>query len=150
MNKSQKRPILIVEDSDSDYEATVWAFGDHAKSIPYVRCRNGEEVIEYLENRGAFVSEAERPVPTLVLLDLNLPRMNGREILRYIKDSSYACSLPVVMLTSSANPAEIEACYRGGANGVFLKPLDVFEFRKLLDLILCYWAQHALLPLPST
>ena len=150
MNKFEKRPILIVEDSDSDYDATIWALGDHAKSIPLVRCSGGEEVMKYLENRGSFALDAERPAPALILLDLNLPRMNGLEILRYIRNSPYARLLPVVILTTSANPADVEASYRGGANTFFLKPFDLLEFRKTLDVVVTYWALHAILPMSRT
>ncbi len=146
MNNSQNRPILIVEDSDADYDATVWALGKHRASVPHVRCQNGEKLIEYVENRGSFASSEPLAAPALVLLDLNLPRMNGREVLQYIRNSSHAGSLPVVMLTSSSNPAEVEACYREGANSYFLKPIDLFEYKKLLDLIVTYWVKNAVLP----
>lgn len=150
MINPQNRPILIVEDNDADYDATVWALGARGASVPHVRCQNGEQVIEYLENRGAFSSAEARPAPSLVLLDLNLPLMNGREVLQYIRNSSHACSLPVVILTSSSNSADIEACYRGGANTYFLKPLDLFEFEKLLDIVLNYWLGPAVLPMSRT
>ncbi len=150
MKQPQHGPILIVEDSDSDYEATLWALGTFATSVPHVRCQNGEEVKEYLETRGRFASDKGGPVPSLVLLDLNLPGMDGREVLRYIRVSSPACTLPVLILTSSSNPVEIEACYRGGANSCFLKPLDLLEYKKLLELIVQYWLENAVLPRART
>ena len=150
MKQPQHGPILIVEDSDPDYEATRWALGKFAVSVPHFRCQNGEEVIEYLQNRGRFASDKGGPVPALVLLDLNLPRMDGREVLRYIRNSSHACTVPVLILTSSSNPIEIEACYRGGANSYFLKPLDLLEYKKLLEHIMQYWLEYAVLPMART
>jgi CheY-like chemotaxis protein len=143
------RPILIVEDSDDDYDIIMYALGKNIP-VPVVRCKDGQELVEYLQNGGKLILDDVRPLPALILLDLNLPRMNGHNTLSYIKQSPRTKWLPVVVLTSSANPAEVDACYLNGANSYFRKPVDFHELRTILNALVTYWVRLAMLPSGQT
>ena len=104
MKLSDNRPILIVEDSDEDFEATLWALRKSSVEVSISRCRDGEQALDYLEHRGKFAETKEVELPALILLDLNLPRTDGREVLEHIKASARLRKVPVVVITTSANP----------------------------------------------
>jgi CheY-like chemotaxis protein len=142
----ERRSILMVEDSPEDFQAMQWACA--SIDIALIRCENGEQAIEYL-HRGGTYSEAHPP-PGIVLLDLNLPRMNGREVLRSLKTSPHTKSLPVVILSSSWNPKEVEACYLEGANSFLVKPLGLKPLRDLMECVVGYWFGHVTLASPRS
>lgn len=124
----------------------LYALQKHGADVNLIRCKDGEQAVEYLENRGKFASNESRITPAFVLLDLNLPRMSGHQVLEYIRNSAHSRSLPVVIFTSSSNPKEVAACYRSGANSYFVKPLDLDKMTSLLELLLRYWLQEVQLP----
>ena len=123
-----------------------FAFRKYAPSIALIRCRDGERAVEYLENRGEFACGESWIAPPFVLLDLNLPRMSGHEVLEYIRHSAHSRSLPVVIFTSSSNPKEVASCYRSGANSYFIKPFDLGKMTSLMEMLIRYWLQDAQLP----
>jgi CheY-like chemotaxis protein len=146
VNPKERRSILVVEDSPEDFQAMQWACA--SIDIDLIRCENGEQAIEYL-HRGGTHADAHPP-PGIVLLDLNLPRMNGREVLRSLKTSLHTKSLPVVMLSSSWNPKEVEACYLEGANSFLVKPLGLKPLRDLMECVVGYWFGHVTLASPRS
>jgi len=137
LTSSAPKSIIVVEDSDVDFEILQFA----CKSIPIelslVRCLNGEEAINCLNGCGKY--SGCFPAPGLVLLDLNLPRMGGMEVLRYIKTSDRLKSLPILIFSSSANPKEVAQCYRDGANSYIVKPLGIKPLRELMETLVRYW-----------
>jgi CheY-like chemotaxis protein len=146
MSLIDPRPILIVEDSDEDFAATMWALEKASTAIPIIRCKNGELAIDYLERRGEYVGGKATPFPAIILLDLNLPRTNGHQVLKHIKTSDHLKRLPVIVLTSSKSRADIESCYQNGSNSYVAKPIGIAKLRELLDGLVEYWFRLSLLP----
>ncbi len=143
------RPILIVEDSDEDFEATVWALRKSLYEVSIYRCKDGEQALDYLEHRGKFAETEAGPVPALILLDLNLPRTDGRLVLEHIKASERLRTVPVVVVTTSANPKDVETCYRFGANSYVQKPVSMVKLREMVTSLIEYWFRVVLLPVES-
>jgi len=154
MRQISRRPILIVEDSDEDFEAAVWALGKAAVTIPVVRCKDGEQAIDYLENAGTDGATDEGidapPYPAIVFLDLNLPRSDGNQVLTHIKASRRLKSLPVVVITTSKLRRDVQACYRLGANSFVAKPVSMVKLRELMAVLAEYWFSLVLLPEPES
>lgn len=145
---AQIRPIMIIEDSDDDFEATERAFREgSAATHPILRFESGHEAMAYLESVASGASPDEDHVmPAIILLDLNLPGMNGREVLARIRQNELLGHLPVIVLTMSANQSDIDECYRLGANTYIVKPLGLDEFYAVIDAFKNYWLDIALLP----
>ena len=138
--------IMIVEDTDEDYEACVTALThDNNLANPIHRCETGDEALDFLYRRGVFV---DRPpeMPGIILLDLNLPGTDGREVLGLIKNDNNLKAIPVVVMTSSKDPADIDDCYRQGANSYVVKPVNLNGFLGAITRLRDYWFEIVLLP----
>lgn len=107
---------------------------------------DGDDVMDYLESRGPF-AEAPASTPALVLLDLNIPRVTGREVLRRIRSSAALRHLPVVVLTTSSDPDEVRECYELGANSFVTKPNTYEGLVEALRALKRFWCEVARLPL---
>jgi CheY-like chemotaxis protein len=138
--------ILLIEDSDEDYLAFTRALRDTVVTVSLPRCTRGEEALDYLYGRGRFVDPARAPRPALVLLDLNLPGMDGRELLTIIKGDEHLKSIPVVIVTTSRNPRDVEWCYQHGANSYQVKAIGYEQFRNAMRLLVEYWLNVCVLP----
>ena len=141
-----KLSILLIEDSDEDYTALVRALHDMAMTVSLYRCMRGEEGLDYLHGRGRFANPIQAPRPALILLDLNLPGTDGRELLTTIKGDAHLKSIPVVIVTTSHNPHDVEWCYDHGANGYQVKPMDYVKFNHEMRLLVEYWLSVCILP----
>lgn len=139
-------PIMIVEDSDEDYEALVWALRKVDSSYVTIRCADGDEALEYLFRRGNFAPPAAAPRPAIVLLDLNLTSMDGVEVLEQIKADPDLRMVPVVVWTNSASPEDVARSYRSGANSYMLKRLDLDAFVREVEALTRYWFDVVMLP----
>jgi len=128
--------ILLVEDNEDHAEMVKQSFADEAinKEIHWVK--DGQEAIDFLQRKGKH-SQAPRPV--LILLDLNLPKANGMEVLQVIKEDYDLKVIPVVMLTTSDRNDEILECYRHGANSFITKPVRFEEYFDKLQSLEHYW-----------
>jgi CheY-like chemotaxis protein len=144
MNDTQT--ILIVEDSDDDFLATMRAFKKSNLSNPVRRCTNGDQALDYMFRRGEFSAHDKAPLPGIVLLDLNLPGMDGRDVLRQIKDDPNISNIPVVVLTTSNASQDIEQCYAAGANSYVKKPVDFEGFMQAIARLSDYWLKVSILP----
>ncbi len=147
MEQSTKQVILIVEDSDDDYESTVRALqrsGNLKNRI--LRCESGDEALDYLYGQGKFADRVEFPIPSVILLDLNMPGTDGRMVLRKIKNDDSVKDIPVVVLTTSNDAKDIDACYKDGANTYIHKPVDLDGFFKAIKQLKEYWFEIAILP----
>ena len=138
--------ILIVEDSDDDYMATVRAFNKANLVNPVRRCTNGDQAIDYLLQRGEFSGPGKAPRPNIILLDLNLPGTDGREVLRMIKADPGLHKIPVIVLTTSNAEQDIEQCYEAGANSYVSKPVDLVGFIQAIARLTDYWFNVSILP----
>ncbi len=126
------KPFLIIEDDDVDVLALRRTFRELNIPNPLINLRNGEEALEYMTAKNA-------ELPGLILLDLNMPRMNGVEFLINLKKIPVLKLIPVVMLTTSSNRTDIEKCFDNQAAGYMVKPIDFIEFKKLILHICNYW-----------
>lgn len=135
------KPILVVEDSDEDFMCILEALQRAQVHNPVQRMTDGEMCLARLTAHGK-----QRLDPCFLLLDLNLPGMDGRTLLAEIKSDPTLRPLPVVIFTTSANPVDVIDCYRNGANSYHLKPLDVPAFRQVIQEIAHYWLNKVILP----
>jgi CheY-like chemotaxis protein len=139
------RTIGIVEDSEEDVAAIQRVFRRVPEDIRLVWYRDGEEMMKVLANAGRRMSTGH-DTPGMLLLDLNLPGIDGREILAWIKRDVILKSVPVVIFSSSSSPKDIAFCYEQGANGYMVKPLNFTQFEKKLLLFSEYWTKAMTLP----
>ncbi|HBA88545.1 MAG TPA: two-component system response regulator [Geobacter sp.] len=128
------RPVLLVEDNPVDVDLTLRAFARRKFTNPVHVARDGEEALAWLERW-----EAGEPLPLVILLDLKLPRVHGLEVLSRWRESPISRSVPVVVLTTSAEDKDIEAAYRLGANSYILKPVNFEKFLDVAEQIELYW-----------
>ena len=138
------RALLIVEDSDEDFEVTCWALGQAGFTGPIRRCCRAEEALQQLCSVRPATAGAES-LPDVVLLDLNLPGMNGQELLEELRGNARPPAIPIVILSTSTNPRDIAACYRLGAAGYLCKPLSIDLFVEKLRSLLCYLFETVML-----
>jgi len=146
MRETPSQPILLVEDSPEDYEATERAFRRSGLKNPIHRCADGDEALDYLYRRGAYADPARAPRPGIILLDLNLPGTDGREVLETVKGDGVLKQIPVIVLTTSADARDVEACYLAGANSYIQKPVDLPGFMKAIERLHDYWFEVVILP----
>jgi len=130
--------ILLVEDNCDDEALTLRAFKKHDVSNILV-LRDGVEALDYLFAQGEYEGRDNSKMPRLILLDLKLPRMDGREVLKKIRADARTQMLPVVMLTSSMEDQDLNQCYMLGANSYVRKPVDYLEFVDVTKHICNYW-----------
>ncbi|MFA6014370.1 MAG: response regulator [Gallionellaceae bacterium] len=120
--------ILFVEDSDDDFFATMRVFNKAGLLNPVQRCSNGERALDYLYQQGEFSLPGSVPMPGIILLDLNMPGTEGRDVLRTIKSDPQLHQIPVIVLTTSYAREDITGCYEGGADSYLQKPVDFAGF----------------------
>lgn len=130
-------PILLVEDNPADVELTLRAFRRRKLGNPIALARDGEEALDYIHRRGGFAERA--PVPGLVLLDLRLRKIDGLDVLRELKGHPVYRSVPVVVLTTSAEDRDITASYELGAASYIVKPVEFDKFLEVVERIDLYW-----------
>ena len=124
--------VLHVEDEPSDRLIVSLAFQKSAPHISLHAVVNGEEAISYLGGQGIYANRDLHPMPKLVLLDLKLPRKSGLEVLEWIRSQPGLNGLPVIMLTSSQEPADLDRAYALGANSYLVKSVDLKEMREIV------------------
>ena len=135
------KTILLVEDNSSDEKLTLLAFKSCGVANEIFVVRDGAAALDYLFASGAFSGREEHSRPALVLLDLKLPKVDGLEVLRRIKSDPRTRALPIVVLTSSRERRDIQACYLGGANSYIVKPVEYAELIAKLGDLVRYWLQ---------
>lgn len=139
MQLTSDKIILIVEDSPEDYEATLRAFKRPNLINPLYHCVDGLEALDFLQHKNAYQDKAKYPRPHVILLDLNLPKMDGREVLRRIKEDPELKSIPVIVMTTSNDDLDIQKCYDIGANSYIHKPVDLQKFIEAIQKMVDYW-----------
>ena len=131
--------ILLVEDNESDERLTVRAFQKSNIANEIVVARDGEEALDYLFGTGAYPDRDTSAIPAVVLLDLNLPKIGGLEVLRRIRADERTRRLPVVVLTSSKEDEDVLSSYDRGANAYVRKPVDFTEFAQAAKTLGLFW-----------
>jgi CheY-like chemotaxis protein len=141
-----RQPILLIEDSPEDFEATTRALRKAGLVNPVFHCSDGDEALDYLNRRGSYASPERAPRPGVILLDLNLPGTDGREVLCEVKGDERLKRIPVIVLTTSTDERDIEKCYLAGANSYIKKPVDLDGFVRAVQQLKDYWFEVVILP----
>ena len=131
--------LLVVEGDPVEAELLLRPLRDLAEPERIGHARDGEEALDYLLGRNAFRHRLGGPLPRLVLLELKLPKLDGVEVLRTLRASPRTATVPVVGLTSSAEPREVAQCYQAGANSCIRKPIEFREFVETVRTLGRYW-----------
>jgi two-component system response regulator len=131
--------ILLVEDNPDDADLTLRAFSRSRVANEIVVVSDGEEALDYLFGTGVHASRVEAPLPSVVLLDLHLPKVEGLEVLRRLRSSDRTRRLPVVVLTSSREEGDVVRSYDLGANSYVRKPVDFEQFVSAAGQLGLYW-----------
>jgi CheY-like chemotaxis protein len=133
--------ILLVEDNQDDYDATVRSLKKNHLINPVHWCKNGQEALDYLKSK-----ETESQKPSLILLDLNMPGIDGRQVLERIKADPKLRSIPVIILTTSSDSKDVEQCYNIGASTYIQKPVSFEGLTEAIRTMKDYWFSVAILP----
>ncbi len=132
----KEKLVLLVEDNEGDVVLTIDAFKLAGMQTPVFVVRDGEAAINFLCKQGIY---NDAPTPDLILLDINLPKINGNDILRYIKQHDELKAIPVIVFTSSQNKNDIKLAYENDANCFITKSNNILEFRQSIFNIRNFW-----------
>ena len=138
--------ILLVEDGEDDVLLIRKAFGRAHLDNPMHVVRDGEEAVTYLSGEGQYSNRAEHPLPDLILLDLKMPRMDGFQVLEWVRAQPGIRGIPVVVLTTSEEMRDVNRAYALGANSFLVKPMDFNNYAELARLIHQFWIKSARTP----
>jgi CheY-like chemotaxis protein len=148
MTRSHGKPaiILLAEDDPGDQELTRRALEEAPfQNKPYI-VGDGEEALDYLFRRGKYQNSFLSPRPDLLLLDLNMPKVNGRQVLECIRADAILRRLAVVVLTTSQRQEDIIQAYDLGANSYIIKPVELQPFMQVIQTLEAYWFRMVVLP----
>jgi CheY-like chemotaxis protein len=138
--------ILLAEDRDDDLAVIQRAFKRAGVVNPIQVVRDGEEAVAYLRGEGKFANRAEFPLPSLLLLDLKMPRMDGFEVLKWLRQQPGLSALRVVVLTSSDAIRDVNTAYHLGANSFMVKPMDFDDTVQMSRFLSDYWLRTSKTP----
>jgi CheY-like chemotaxis protein len=138
MNEHELVEILLVEDNPNDAELTIRALKKRNLANHLVWLKDGAEALEFLFRTGPFESRPQGQ-PKLILLDLKMPKVNGIEVLRRVKEDEYLRTIPVVVMTSSHEDQDIAESYRLGVNSYLVKPVEFEQFQEVASNAGFYW-----------
>ena len=138
--KDYSFPLLIVEDNVDDVELLRRVLIKAGTVNPVQIVSNGEEAIEYLSGEGQYANRTRFPLPRLMITDINMPRRGGFELLRWLRAHPQLQAVPILILTGSNSPKDIEQAFRGGVHGYFVKPSNLRDLQSMFQLIHNYWA----------
>ena len=138
--------ILMADDDEDDRILTKDAFNVARLINPLYFVHDGEELMDYLHCRGKYESCESAPRPGLILLDLNMPKKDGREALKEIKEDENLCHIPIIILTTSKDERDVVLSYGLGANSVVVKPVTFEGLVEVLKVMGSYWFEIVKLP----
>jgi len=144
--KGKPVDILLVEDNPDHAEITLKALKQNNILNEVYWISDGQEALDFMYHRGKYADEKTSPRPGLILLDIKLPKVDGLEVLKQLKDDPQFKSIPVIMLTTSDRDEEIAKSYAGGANSYVVKPMDFEDFMKKVRELKLYWTITNSLP----
>ena len=138
--------VLLVEDNPRDVRLTQRAFQQAGLPHDLRVVRDGDEALAYLHREGAYKESETAPRPDVILLDLNLPRMGGHELLRAVKQDNRLRQVPIIVLTTSERPDDVRLAYDAGANAYLLKPVEFSRFTEVIGQLGKFWLETVELP----
>jgi len=138
--------LMLVEDDENDLRITQRAIRKGQLNCTISLARDGQEALDYLNHEAPFEDPIANPRPSLVLLDINLPKINGVDVLHRIKSNPLLARIPVLMLTTSARQEDVAAAYSHGANGFICKPIRFARFVEVIITLSDYWSLVARVP----
>lgn len=138
--------VLLIEDNPRDIRLTQRAFKQTEMTHDLRVVRDGDEALAYLHREGAYGDPRSAPRPDVILLDLNLPRMGGHELLRRVKQDPRFKHVPIIVLTTSGRPDDVLQAYDAGANAYLLKPVEFTRFTEVLEQLGKFWLETVQLP----
>lgn len=142
-------PIMLIDDSFEDAELFEAILETNApEDVEFIHFETGDRAVEHLLAGNGAGEATSHELPSLILLDLNLPGTDGRQILRQLKANETVRWIPIVVVTTSSNPADVNTCYESGANGFFTKPVIFEEYSEGVRVMLDYWFRVLKLPQP--
>ena len=139
MNEHKAVEVLLVEDNPRDAELTIRALKRNNLANRLHHVEDGAEALDFLFGRGKYEGRLSGPVPRVILLDLKLPKVSGLEVLRLMKGHHRLSTIPVVVVTSSAEDPDMQAAYHLGANSYVVKPVTFDEFMEAMSKLGVYW-----------
>ena len=145
-HQNDRHPILIAEDDEDDYLLTIEALKEAGVDTQVKWVKDGEELMNYLEPLGAGNKLSRRDFPSLILLDLNMPRKDGREVLDEIKKNDSLRKIPIIVLTTSKAETDINHAYDLGVNSYIQKPVRFDDFVEAVKVLSHYWFHIVKLP----
>ncbi len=137
--KTHYSEILLVEDSQADVKLTLMALKNAEIMNPVINLRDGEEALNYLFGNVAVSKRRIKMTPAVILLDLKMPKVNGKEVLQKLKLDKRTKDIPVIVLTSSQEECDVDECYRLGVNSYVVKPVEFSRFEDVVKEIGFYW-----------
>lgn len=143
MTMPRAAKILIVEDNSGDEFLVRDAFERGKARHELEVARDGEAALDRLRGLG---EHADKPVPDLILLDLNLPKIDGRDVLKSLKDDARLANIPVLILTTSSSEVDVDRCYALHANAYMTKPFDALGYEEIVEAVEAFWLATAVLP----
>ncbi len=144
--KGKPVDILLVEDNPDHAELTIKALKQNNVLNEVYVATDGREALDFMYHRGKYADEKRFPRPGLILLDIKLPKVDGLEVLKRLKDDPQFKSIPIIMLTTSDRDEEIAESYGTGANSYVVKPMDFADFMKKVRELKLYWTITNSLP----
>jgi CheY-like chemotaxis protein len=146
---SNNELLLVVEDSNDDFKMLQRLMQRMEVRNPIIRCVNGDEALDFLYQEGNYKGADAGSKPSVILLDLNLPGLDGRDVLERLKQDGSLKEIPIVVFTTSSNPKDVEFCYQKGANGYLVKPMEADELQKTVQAFVDYWLEANIPPIPN-
>ncbi len=146
MNDELPLTLIVVEDSDEDYASLCRSLRKFDVPHAIIRCKDGQECLAYLNTLGKLPLRRDAPFPALILLDLNMPRMDGHQLLRHIKASDTFRHLPIIVLSASTSPEDVNTCYAAGASSYLVKNVDYSAYEQTIQRFVDYWFHAVRLP----
>ena len=144
---SKKEPVvLLVEDNPAEQNLTRRSFHRSQIQADLRIVSDGEEALDYVFQRGSYQDPAKSPRPDIILLDLNLPKINGHKVLAAIKQDSKLATIPIIILTTSKKEDDVSLSYELGCNSFLIKPVDIDGFAAILQSVESYWLKLVVLP----
>ncbi|MBL7647157.1 MAG: response regulator [Candidatus Hydrogenedentes bacterium] len=139
---SQKFKVFLVEDNDDDVFVILKAISQSGVTVETEVAEHGEALLAALRERD----EAHQTLPNIILLDINMPRLDGYEVIRALKADPRLCHIPVLFLTTTSRKEDVQRAFESGASSFFSKPADFEDLVRLMEHILIYWKRVTRLP----